>query len=311
MNSPYTIAQAIYWMFPTSAERIAYNAQVNEENRIAWQVDTGTLWVMSEAPNTWSQIGGSSSDLLSTLTSSDVSVTGTATLTSTAFGKMHVCSGTASNYTVTLPAVSGNTGKIIGFRMSTGLTKLVTIEGDGSETIDGALNRVMWKNEVAILQCDGISWIKIAGKTIPFTYFAHPSGDNTSVTVTDKIVPVNTLVTDNSGLMHDSVNNRAKILRSNLYDVAYTIVWATGGSTLGHRQARAHVNGVASNDSLDIWEYPVTSAQRDWNKGFAKRALVANDYIELVGYQESGANRTIQGTFASRTRLQLTEVPLW
>ncbi len=46
--------------------------------------------------------------------SGTVSVTGTATAT---ISRLHVCSGTTADYTVTLPAVSGNSGKYIGFVM--------------------------------------------------------------------------------------------------------------------------------------------------------------------------------------------------
>ena len=64
-----------------------------------------------------------------------VSVTTAANLT---IGKHHVCYGTTADYTVTLPAVSGNAGKLLSVEMSGTLTKLVTLDGNASETIDGA-----------------------------------------------------------------------------------------------------------------------------------------------------------------------------
>jgi hypothetical protein len=103
------------------------------------------------------------SDFLSTLFNAEVGVTGATGLT---VGTMHVCSGTSGDYTVGLPAVASNTGKFIGVRMSAALTKLVTLDANASELIDGALTRIMWANEVAILYCDGSTWTKVGGKSI-------------------------------------------------------------------------------------------------------------------------------------------------
>lgn len=129
--------------------------------------------------------GGGSGDMLSTLTAAEISITTTVTAT---ISRMHVCSGTTADYTVTLPAVSGNTGKFIGFRMAPGLTKFVTIDGASSETIDGATTRVMRANEAAILFCDGVTWTKVAGKSMPIVISAR---DN----ATDQTIGTTTIVT--------------------------------------------------------------------------------------------------------------------
>ena len=95
---------------------------------------------------------------------SEISITGATTAT---IGRYHVCSGTTADYTVTLPASSGNAGRMITLRMAPALTKLVTVDASGSELIDGALSRAMWANESATLLCDGTGWTKIGGKSIP------------------------------------------------------------------------------------------------------------------------------------------------
>lgn len=73
-------------------------------------------------------------DLLSTLVNTEVSITAATTAT---ISKMHICSGTSANYTVSLPSPSGNTRKMVGFRMSPDLTKLVTIDAGAGVTING------------------------------------------------------------------------------------------------------------------------------------------------------------------------------
>jgi len=84
-----------------------------------WIMDYGLRKLVVEQP---SEDAGTAYDMLSTLTASEISITGATTAT---ISRMHVCSGTSADYTVTLPAVSGNTGKLIGFRMSSVVLTLV------------------------------------------------------------------------------------------------------------------------------------------------------------------------------------------
>lgn len=83
-----------------------------------------------------------------------VSVTGA---TTAIIGKMHLCSG-ASAYTITLPAVSGNAGHRIGFIFNPTSDAIITLDGDGSETINNETTLAYIANESAILYCDGTRW---------------------------------------------------------------------------------------------------------------------------------------------------------
>ena len=92
---------------------------------------------------TWASIPVSiPGDLLATLVNTEVSITGTVGLSSAHFSIMHVCSGTTTDYTVTIPSPIGNAGKLIGFRMANSvlpsglpLTKKVTISaGNGPKS---------------------------------------------------------------------------------------------------------------------------------------------------------------------------------
>ncbi|HYC27538.1 MAG TPA: hypothetical protein VEB42_01965, partial [Chitinophagaceae bacterium] len=165
----------------------------------------------------YSGAGGGSGDILSTLLSSEVSITGATALTSSAFGKMHVCTGTTADYTVGLPAAAGNAGKFIGFRMASALTVMVTLDGNSAETIDAAVERIMWKNEVAILYCDGTTWTKIAGKSIPMVCVVAPSANSASLGEGNRtIISLNATITDAAG-MADNGNNRVIIKRPGNY----------------------------------------------------------------------------------------------
>lgn len=126
--------------------------------------------------------GGGSGDML-TLSQTEVSITGATTLTNTAFGKLHVLTG-AANYTVGLPTAVGNAGKIIAFRVPTSvaIARSFTLDPNGTETIDGALTRVLNQGEYVELESDGTNWVRLVRKSIeivqeeyaPVTDIANP-----------------------------------------------------------------------------------------------------------------------------------------
>lgn len=95
-----------------------------------------------------------------------VSITTGTTLTSSAFNKVHSCSGTSADYTVVLPASSGNTGKTITFRglANVSLSKVVTIDGNASETIDGKPTLALLWDEVLTIMSDGTNWVVLNHK---------------------------------------------------------------------------------------------------------------------------------------------------
>lgn len=82
----------------------------------------------------------------------------TYTMTQTDYGILLTGTGT---YTVTLPAVASSSGRVYQFK-KTGASGTVTLDGNASETIDGAATRAMstqW--EYIKLFCDGTAWFII------------------------------------------------------------------------------------------------------------------------------------------------------
>lgn len=86
-----------------------------------------------------------------------VDISGATTLDDTAFGKLHLLSG-ASDYTVALPAASGNADKSISFRATASLTAVVTVDGNSAETINSIITRSITKGGAFTLYCDGSNW---------------------------------------------------------------------------------------------------------------------------------------------------------
>lgn len=99
-----------------------------------------------------------------------VSITTAAALTSTALGKIHICTGTSADYTVDLPTAVGNEGVII-FKGAAALTKVVTIAGTGGQTIDGESERKISSGGMISVMSDGANWVVVneVGSWIPYT----------------------------------------------------------------------------------------------------------------------------------------------
>lgn len=65
---------------------------------------------------------------------------------------------TANTFTVTLPTASGIEGQY--FIIKNSGTGSITVDGDGSETIDGAANKLLAiQNESITVISDGTNWI--------------------------------------------------------------------------------------------------------------------------------------------------------
>lgn len=115
-------------------------------------------------------------------TNTTVSVGGAISLDATAYGKLHLLSGTS--YTVDLPTAVGNAGKSIAFKGLVGLTGTVTIDGLTTETIDGETVRAIASRGIFVLQSDGSNWIIVheVGSWIAWTpVFTGFSADPTNV----------------------------------------------------------------------------------------------------------------------------------
>ncbi len=76
--------------------------------------------------------------------------------------------------TITLYPASGNAGKILVIKKTdTDITKIITIDGNASETIDGALTTTLnTVGEAVTLFCDGANWM-IMSRVIPKVWTSY------------------------------------------------------------------------------------------------------------------------------------------
>jgi len=150
--------------------------------------------------------GGSVDDMLSVLVNAEVSLSAGSTLTSTAFGKMHVLTGTA--HTTVLPTASAHAREIIGFRVPSSVAAGVvfTLDGSGSETINGRLTLPLKAGESVILLSDGTNLVIFNPKT-----YVGMSAYKTTTTVLSASTPTKAALDTVEWDTHsrwDATNNR-------------------------------------------------------------------------------------------------------
>lgn len=259
----------------------------------------------------WLLVDAMSADLLSPLRQTEISVTDAVTAT---IGRMHLCSGTSADYTVTLPAASGNTGKMIGFRMSSALTKLVTLDGNSSETIDGAATRIMWAGETAILMCDGSNWFKIAGKTIPMkcTLYLNATNQLFDADTNTKILLAHSLSSGtNCSLMANTGSNRVDIVRAGNYTIEVCITYNNNNSTAGSSGVLGYINGSIGAGLCSTTYRPASYQSTPFI--MMPAALTVGGYVELYGAFSGGSFSTsaIYNNASPFTHLTVTEGPGW
>lgn len=247
-------------------------------------------------------------DMLSPLTAAEISVTGATTAT---LGRMHVCSGTAADYTVTLPTAVGNAGKMIGFRMSSALTRFVTIDGNGAETIDGLATRVMWSLESAILMSDGTQWTKIAGKARPMICALYRGTAQAAATGTWVKCQLDTTLVDNTTRMADLTNFRAFIRRESYYVMSASVLFAemTATTNIGLQVLQNDVFPILNSGSYNHLSggYPIASS----SSLTLRLALTAGTALYLYGNHGAGINRNFHGNSEGWNYLRVWEIPQW
>lgn len=247
---------------------------------------------------------GTGGDIVANLISAEVPITAAVTLTSTAFGKMHVCTGTTANYTVTLPAVSGNAGKVIGFRMANALTKLVTLDGNAAETIDSVATRIMWSGEVAILECDGASWHKISGVTRAFLAKMTRVAAQAIAGSTNVKLAWDTVAFDASGLFADATtNDRFNIPRPGKYRMTSKVLLLLADGVFFQSQFLLNTFAASLSIAHSGLAYYTTSALCD------ELSLAAGNFLELQIYHSDVISRNTDTNWIPTMTVE--EIPDW
>ena len=119
------------------------------------QLSTDAVSFITDSPAT---IGGPLSTAVATKT---------AGFTVDATNSVILCDATSNNITAVLPAASTCTGRQYVFKRTDSTSFVVTIDGNGAETINGAATYILYSNsETATVISDGSNW-NIIGRYLP------------------------------------------------------------------------------------------------------------------------------------------------
>jgi hypothetical protein len=86
---------------------------------------------------------------------------------------LYLCSTAGGTYSATLPTAVGNAGKVFRFKKNTSDFTAMTIDGDGTETIDGATTTTInTSSETLTIVSDGSNW-QIVERKIPAVWTSY------------------------------------------------------------------------------------------------------------------------------------------
>lgn len=240
-------------------------------------------------------------------TITEVPVTTGTTLTSSAWGKVHVLGGTGP-FTVTLPTAVGFAGQTIGFRCATGLTGLATLDGNSGETLDGAPTRDLWAGEAAVLESDGSNLVKLSGKSRPMAATVRLTAPQSFTDSVAANVIFDGTDLDNTGLMADIITAHGLIVRrAGTYSVAATVYWSAVNDTV---RAQSYVFADTLAIAGSALASGVTGADLTNHPG-AVLPLAAGQVLTVNSFTEGQTINAFGQAAGYGTMLAATEIDPW
>lgn len=244
--------------------------------------------------------------------SNAIAVTGAVTATA---GRLHLCTGTTADYTITLPSIASSIGQSMAFVMGSGLTRLVTLDGNASETIDGSLTRIMWANEVAIIYNNGTQWVKVYGKSLPMAAALRRQAAQSIAVNTWTNIVMDTTAYDTTSILAvacgDLTNGRFRVLRPGIYT-------STGFCSLGSVAVGTEFNAGISKTAASPGDNPnafttiaAPSSGNCQSSGAGVFQCVAGDYLATTCFQSDSVARSTRIYGTVYPSISVTEVPSW
>lgn len=212
---------------------------------------------------------------------------------------------TLNDQTITLPAAASNTNKTISFRV-VGISgaKICTLDGNASETIDGATTLVLFAlNDRVEIISDGSNWHVIAGRLVPHRARLERAATQAFSDATWTKVAFDAETYDTGEIGDITTNDRVDIRRAGDYRISFR--WGNSGSITGGLWAGIRINGnetfatsafgyagnfaivgvtdtytLAAGDYVEGWVYTqLTVGTPTTGSGLAYRAALSVDEI--------------------------------
>jgi len=176
-------------------------------------------------------------------------VSKTGAYTATTSDGVILCDASSAGFAITLPAVSGNTGKRYWIKKTDSSSNVVTVDGNGSELIDGVIIRhLRYQNEGIGIICDGTGWVIIQSRG---HQFSKQLGYRGLVCVQNSATPLSQSDLDADYVdVEDTSFNRVRLYNVNLTG-NITVTGANGRDTGTETASKVYAKWVIWNPTTE------------------------------------------------------------
>jgi hypothetical protein len=196
----------------------------------------------------------------------------------------------SSAITVTLPTASDNTNRVIRIKKVDSGSGKVTVDGEGSETIDGATTWLLPRQQSTVeLFCNGVGWNVVSHHRCQvFSHFQSNAGTSISNDTTT-IVDYEDTVVDTHSAVTIGASWKFTAPRDGLYTINATAQFASVEWTAGELMSLGLFKNNAQVTVLSYVRTDATNTQVKFATGGFTLLLAATDYVDVRVYQNTGA----------------------
>jgi hypothetical protein len=207
--------------------------------------------------------------------------------------------------TITLPPAASSSGRRYVVKKIDSSANAVTLDGNGSETIDGATTLPLYcQYDFVGVVCDGSNWLVIEDGLRPHSAEMTRDAAQSISTGTQTKVAFDAETWDVGGIADFATNDRFDVKRAGRYLVVCN--WGvTGIDDTESGQAFIFVNGSAVRNFVD-YSPAANQAIRPQNVGIV--SLAAGDTIEMYVEHNEGASFSTLTSEVSKPRMSVHEL---
>jgi hypothetical protein len=234
------------------------------------------------------------------------SITGATTLNNT--HNVVLASDASGSFIITLPAAASNSARNYYIKKTNSSANTITLDGNASETIDGATSLVLYVQYDAVrIVCDGSNWFVINDELKPHNCKLYRSAAQSINSSTWTSIAFDGEDYDIGSIGDFTTNDRVDIRRAGKYMVIAFSRMAAGIDDQEYLVGEIRKNGSAVMDPVS---YTSSSAVNETPSTLISTVLdcAAGDYIDfMLWHNEGAAVNTSTNTF-HRPTLSVYEI---
>ncbi len=202
-----------------------------------------------------------------------------------------LASDAGGSFTITLPAAASNAARTYYIKKTNSSSDIITIDGNGAETIDGATTLVLYiQNDACRIVCDGSAWYVLEQHFTPHSAFMSNTADQTIPNTTNTKLAFDNETYDYGNIADYTTNDRIDIKRAGRYLIVGSL--RTNAVLDLGEGASIDIKINNSTSPMNAWFESAASDQNVFVTGSIILNLAAGDYIEMYSWQNEGGDVT-------------------